>query len=210
MKDTIEQLLLQKEYDDLSAEELKIIAEQFPTKQEYDDSRNTLLLLYSSKEENIIPSASVKSALLKRFSQSNNLKVVKNGNEDQSQSRVLIYRLAAAALILAGLFTTFLIFRNHGEKNNTIAEKKDTASKKIQTYQSQDTSTIHSEEIIKNSNSSNALVQNNKQVNIVKKDSINQNNLAQVNSTQTSNTALPKGHPLIDDLALADIMYVAL
>ena len=67
--DDIEELLIQKEYDALSAEERKFVDSQIENSSEYSELRNTLLTIkkIAQEEQAILVSPSIKEELLEKF-----------------------------------------------------------------------------------------------------------------------------------------------
>jgi hypothetical protein len=211
MDNNIENIILNKTYKELNSDERVLISEYISSPEEYNEIKITLAKILSVKEEELIPEASVKNNLLKKFHPATQLQLVSGSGQNNSKSRIMNPWFAYAALIVAGLFIAFLIFRNSGKQEPSIAEKEIIPEKVIQPdhHQTLSDDSVNPVQENKTKNENNLAQIVNKQANITPADTSKEIMLAQ-NNSQILNNTTKKGRTLKDDLALADLMYVAL
>lgn len=136
-KKDIEYYLLNKEYDALSTEELKIVGEGIPSKEEYSSMRQLLLVMEEAPLENeLTPNAEIKDSLVAAFEKSrweqgigtkNETKIVPIHKEKENKRRgVFWFSIAASIVLLVGLFLNreFLFM----PENNQLAMLEDDKS----------------------------------------------------------------------------------
>ena len=209
MDNNIEHIILNKKYEELNSDELSAISEYISSALEYEQIREILYKIKFSKEEIIVPESSVKEALLNKFRQANSQKILKIVDNPSKGKYVLLYRLAYAALIAVGLFVAFLLYRNSGNKEILTSNKLSQPQKQHSTKpQKSENYKTFDQNIDSINNYFTSTIDT--KVNITQKDTVIKINIPQDSTNQLSISTTNKGRPLKEDIALMDIMYVAL
>jgi hypothetical protein len=212
MENNIEKIILNKEYEILDKTELSAISEHIANAEEYAQVRQLLQKLKTQDEETLAPDPAIKALLINKFQSASALNIISTQVAQSKGRRIIYLRLSYAAMIAAALIIAFLLIKPSGNKENIIANKTLPKTKTtIPNNQTIELAKTQEKQVtpfaLKNDTSISAIV---KQALIARKDSTSLVNIAALNNNQSQIQTMKKGRSLSEDLAVLDVMYVAL